>query len=64
MHTLEVWYARLDLETILPSIKDQETQKRLERRVRKAEASDTHEVDFPKLVSAGNGEPTIRDNPP
>src|SRR5271166_4430944 len=64
MRTLEVWYARLDLETILPSIKDQETQKRLERRVQKAEASDTHEVDFPKLVTMENGEPTIRDNPP
>ena len=64
MRTLEVWYARLDLETILPSIKDQEAQKRLERRVQKAEASDMHEVDFPKLVSVENGEPTIRDNPP
>lgn len=59
MRTLEVWYARLDLETILPSIKDQEAQKRLERRVQKAEASDTHEVDFPKLVTVENGEPKI-----
>jgi uncharacterized protein (DUF2252 family) len=64
MRTLEVWYARLDLQTILPSIKDQEAQKRLQRRVQKAAASDTHEVDFPKLVSVENGEPTIRDNPP
>ncbi len=64
MRTLEVWYARLDLETILPSIKDQEAQKRLQRRVHKAEASDVLEVDFPKFVSVGNGEPTIRDNPP
>jgi uncharacterized protein (DUF2252 family) len=64
MRTLEVWYARLDLQTILPSIKDQEAQKRLQRRVQKAAASDTREVDFPKLVSVENGEPTIRDNPP
>jgi len=64
MRTLEVWYARLDLERILPSIKDQEAQKRLQRRVQKAEASDVLEVDFPKLVSVENGEPTIRDNPP
>ncbi|MGA8659242.1 MAG: DUF2252 domain-containing protein [Chthoniobacterales bacterium] len=64
MRTLEVWYARLDLETILPSIKDQEAQKRLQRREQKAEASDVLETDFPKLVSVGNGEPTIRDNPP
>jgi uncharacterized protein (DUF2252 family) len=64
MRTLEVWYARLDLETILPSIKDQEAQKRLQRRVQKAEASDVLEADFPKLVSVENGEPTIRDNPP
>jgi uncharacterized protein (DUF2252 family) len=64
MRTLDVWYARLDLETILPSIKDQEAQKRLQRRVHKAEASDVLEVDFPKLVSVENREPTIRDNPP
>jgi hypothetical protein len=32
--------ARLDLETILESIKDQKAQKRLQRRVQKAEASD------------------------
>ena len=64
MRTMEIWYARLDLETILPSIKDQEAQKRLQRRVQKAEADNAQEVDFPKLVSLENGEPTIRDNPP
>ena len=64
MRTMEVWYARLDLERILPSIKDQEAQKRLLRRVQKAESSDVLETDFPKLVSVENGEPKIRDNPP
>jgi uncharacterized protein (DUF2252 family) len=64
MRTLEVWYARLDLETILPSIKDPEAQKRIQRRVQKAEKSDVLETDFPKLVTLENGEPTIRDNPP
>ena len=64
MRTMEVWYARLDVETILPSIKDQEAQKRLQRRVQKTETSDVLETDFPKLVSLENGEPTIRDNPP
>ena len=39
------------------SIKDQKAQKRLQRRVQKAEASDVLEV--PKLVSVENGEPTI-----
>ena len=53
MRTMEVWYARLDLETILPSIKDQEAQKRLQRRVQKTETSDVLETDFPKLVSFG-----------
>jgi hypothetical protein len=55
----------LDLrETILGSIKDDETQKRLKHRVQKAEASDVLESDFPKLVTLEKGEPTIRDNPP
>ena len=64
MPTLDVWYARLDLETILLSIKDQEAQKRLQRRVQKAEPSEVHEVDFSKLVTLEKGEPTIRNNPP
>jgi uncharacterized protein (DUF2252 family) len=64
MRTLDVWYARLDLETILPTIKDDEARKRLKRRLQKAEASDVVESDFPKLVTIENGEPTIRDNPP
>ena len=64
MRTMEIWYARLDLETILPTIKDQEAQRRLQRRVQKAQTSDVLETDFPKLVSEENGEPTIRDNPP
>jgi uncharacterized protein (DUF2252 family) len=64
MRTLEVWYARLDLETILPTIKDDEARKRLQRRLQKAEVSDVLESDFPKLVTVENGEPTIRDNPP
>jgi hypothetical protein len=64
MRALDIWYARLDPETILPSIKYQEGQKRLRRRVQKAEASEVHEVDFPKLVTLERGEPTIRDNPP
>ena len=46
------------------SLKDQEAQKRLERRVQKAETSEVHEVDFPKLVTLQKGEPKIRDNPP
>jgi len=54
----------LDLETILPTIKDDEARKRLQRRLQKAEASDVLESDFPKLVTLENGEPMIRDNPP
>jgi uncharacterized protein (DUF2252 family) len=64
MRTMEIWYARLDLERILPSIKDQEAKERLQRRVQKAEADSAHEADFPKLVTVENGEPRIRDNPP
>jgi uncharacterized protein (DUF2252 family) len=62
MRTLEVWYARLDMETVLPSIKDQEAQKRLERRVQKAQASHVHEVDFPKLFWHGARETPIADD--
>jgi uncharacterized protein (DUF2252 family) len=64
MRTMEIWYARLDLERILPSIKDHEAQKRLQQRVQKAETDTTQAADFPKLVSVDNGEPRIRDNPP
>jgi uncharacterized protein (DUF2252 family) len=64
MPALDVWYARLDLETILLSMKDQEAQKRLQRRLQKAEPSEVHEVDFSKLVTLEKGEPKIRNNPP
>jgi uncharacterized protein (DUF2252 family) len=64
MRMLDVWYARLDVEAILMSVKDDEAQKRLKRRVQKAEASEVLESDFPKLVTLEKGEPTIRDNPP
>jgi uncharacterized protein (DUF2252 family) len=64
MRPLDVWYTRLDLATILRSVKDEEAQKRLRHRIHKAEASDVLETDFPKLVTLENGEPTIRDNPP
>jgi len=56
MRALDVWYARLDLETIFGSIKDDEARKRLQRRVQKAEASDVLESDFPKLVTCQSGE--------
>jgi hypothetical protein len=64
MRTLDVWYARLDAETILPTIKDDEARKRSRRRLQKAKASDVLESDFPKLVTLENGQPMIRDNPP
>jgi uncharacterized protein (DUF2252 family) len=64
MRTLDVWYARLDLEKILPTVKNLEARKRLQQRIQKAQASDILETDYPKLVSVDDGEPTIRDNPP
>ena len=68
MRALDVWYARLDPETLFSLIKDRKLRKYIERRVEKRIAKETArsalEYDFPKLAKATGEQITLLDNPP
>ena len=68
MRALDVWYARLDPETLFALIKDRKLRKYIERRVEKRIAKETArsalEYDFPKLAQATGEQITLLDNPP
>jgi uncharacterized protein (DUF2252 family) len=65
---LDVWYARLDPETLLSTIENprlrKNIQKRLEKRIAKEKARSALEHDFPKLARNENELAAIQDNPP
>ena len=68
MSALDVWYARLDPETLFSSIADRKLrkviEKRVERRVAKEQARTALEYDFPKLAKATGEQVALLDNPP
>ena len=64
MPVLQVWYASIDLEQVLPTMKDQEGLKRAEKRIATARERSVLEHDFPKLAAIAGQAPTIKDNPP
>ena len=68
MDELDVWYARLDPETLLATIDDpklrKSLQKRIEKRIAKERARTALEHDFPKLAKATGEQISLHDNPP
>jgi uncharacterized protein (DUF2252 family) len=64
MRALEVWYARMDLETILEDIEEGAERRRMEKQIARVVSRDVIEDDYPKLVSSSKGKFRIRDNPP
>jgi uncharacterized protein (DUF2252 family) len=64
MHTLDVWYATLDFERIIPQIEDEETRKRAQKILAKARQRSVVEHDFPQLVTTAGLRPEIKENPP
>ncbi len=64
MRVMDVWYARIDQEALIPTIEDKVAYKRIQRRLAKARDRSVLEHDFPELVTTTGGAPTIRDNPP
>ena len=64
MPFLDVWYAHVDVETLLPSIKDEQTRKRAQKRLSKARHRSVIEDDFPKFAQAAGGQAQIKDDPP
>jgi len=64
MPVLDVWYASIDVEKVLPSIQDEEARKRVEKRLENARERSVLEHEFPELVHTTGLTPSIKDNPP
>ena len=64
MRVLDVWYASLDAEDLLPTIRDEESRRRAKRRVAQERERSAFEHDFPELAHGVGGKAMIRDNRP
>jgi uncharacterized protein (DUF2252 family) len=64
MTALEVWYERMDIKDLIPTVRDEAAMKRFRKNVAKARAHSIVEDLFPKLVRANRGKPSIRQEPP
>jgi len=64
MRVLDIWYASIDLDQFLATVKDKEAKKRAQKRLAKVRQQNVLEHDFPELVSTEDKYPTIKDNPP
>lgn len=64
MSALDVWYSRIDVDVVLPTIRDKETRRRHQSLVAKARARSVLEHDFPRLAAMSGERPAIKDSPP
>jgi uncharacterized protein (DUF2252 family) len=64
MHTLDVWYATLDFEQIIPQIEDEVMRRRAEKILARVRQRSVVEHDFPQLVTTTGMRPEIKENPP
>jgi uncharacterized protein (DUF2252 family) len=64
MRILDIWYAHLDVEEMIPQIKDEETRKSAEKTLAKARQRSVLEHEFPQLVTTDGLQPEIKENPP
>jgi uncharacterized protein (DUF2252 family) len=64
MRVLEVWYAKIDVEDLIPTIRDKDARKLAEKQLSVARGHSVLEHDSPKLLETQNQLPTIKDNPP
>lgn len=61
---LDRWYAHIEIESLIPRIRDGQSRKRIEKRLATARQRDVLEHDFPKLTEVVGELPMIKDNPP
>jgi uncharacterized protein (DUF2252 family) len=64
MRVLELWYSKLDIDTILAHMKDVDWAKRIRAGIEKVRGRSSPEFEFPKLAEHQEGTPVIKDNPP
>jgi uncharacterized protein (DUF2252 family) len=61
---LDVWYASIDVEKVLPTFKDKEARLRHRKMLAKARHRSVLEHDFPKLAAKAGKAPIIKEDPP
>lgn len=64
MRVLDVWYASIDAEALIPTIRDEEARKRMQKRLAKARERSVLEHEFPELATSAGLAPSIKENPP
>ena len=64
MSPLEAWYESISAEDIIGILDDPALQKRVRRRIEKAQEQQGSEVDYPKLAEMVGGQVRIKDQPP
>jgi len=64
MKVLDVWYAHIDMEDLIPTVRDKQTRSRIRKRLTEARHRSVAEHDFPKLAEVVGRLPKIKDNPP
>jgi uncharacterized protein (DUF2252 family) len=64
MCVLDVWYASIDAEKLIPAIQDEEARKRFQKRLAKARERSILEHEFPELASTAGFHPIIKESPP
>jgi uncharacterized protein (DUF2252 family) len=64
MPALDVWYERIDIKSIIKTVQDKATQKRMKKRIKKAHSYDIREDLFPKLTETKGGQPILQENRP
>lgn len=64
MRVMDVWYADIDVEKLIPTIKDKEAAARAQKRLEKARERTVLEYEFPELATTAGFAPTIKEVPP
>lgn len=64
MTVLEIWYASIEAESLLPTIRDKAARKRTAERLAKAREHNVLEDEFPELVAKKGSRTVIKENPP
>jgi uncharacterized protein (DUF2252 family) len=64
MSPLEAWYECISAEDFIGMLDDPADQKRVQRRIEKAQEQQGSEVDYPKLAQMVGGQVQIKDQPP
>ena len=64
MRALDLWYTHLDVQDLIPTIRDRQARKDAQKQVAHARKRNVLEHDFPKLATVVGSSPKIKDNPP